>query len=176
MKRVALLTVLACALFAAPVNRGLISTVEVAMNKRVEALFPGEQFLLLGHTHGVYLDGYGCVFTTRINLAEGPGLNPFRQQLPESERAKLHKKKLERLPVLRTAMREMLVSAAAVMDPVPVSENLVLSVSLLHLPHEDTAGLPSQIVMQAQRRALLGFAVNKGDKASLESSIQVREY
>lgn len=176
MKRVALLTVLACALFAAPVNRGLIATVEVAMNKRVEALFPGEQFLLLGHTHGVYLDGYGCVFTTRINLAEGPGLNPFRQQLPESERAKLRKKKLDRLPVLRTAMREMLVSAAAVMDPVPASENLVLSVSLLHLPHEDVSGLPSQIVMQAPRRALLGFVLAKADKAALESAIQVREY
>ena len=32
MRRVALLTVLACALFAAPVNRGLIASVEVSMN------------------------------------------------------------------------------------------------------------------------------------------------
>jgi hypothetical protein len=176
MKRAILLTILACTLLAAPVNRGLIATVEVAMNKRVEALFPGEQFLLLGHTHGVYLEGYGCVFTTRINLAEGPGLNPFRQQLPESERAALRKKKLERLPALRTAMREMLVSAAGVMDPVPVTENLVLSVSLLHLPHEDVTGLPSQIVMQAQRRTLLGFVVGKADKSAMESAIQAREY
>jgi len=176
VKRSLLLTVLACALFAAPVNRGLIAAVEVAMNKRVEALFPGEQYLLLGHTHGVYLDGVGCVFTTRINLAEGPGLSPFRPSLPETERAALRKKKLERLPVLRTAMREMLVGAAIVMDPIPPAERLILSVSLLNMPHENVAGLPTQIVMQADRRTLLGFLTPKGDKVALEAAIQVREY
>ncbi|MSV33082.1 MAG: hypothetical protein EXQ57_11245 [Bryobacterales bacterium] len=176
MKWTSVLVVLACALFAAPVNRGLIAAVEVSMNKRVEALFPGEQYLLLGHTHGVYLDGVGCVFTTRINLAEGPGLSPFRQQLPESERAALRKKKVERLPVLRTAMRDMLVSAAIVMDPVPSSERMVLSISLLNYPHEDVSGLPTQIVMQAERRTLLGFLTPKSDKAALEAAIQTREY
>lgn len=176
MKRLPLLAFLACALFAAPVNHSLIAAVEVSMNKRVEALFPGEQYLLLGHTHGVYLDGYGCVFTTRINLAEGPGLSPFRQSLPESARTALHKKKMERLPVLRTAMREMLISAAGVMDPLPASEKLVLSVSLLHMPHEDTTGLPTQIVMQADRHTLLGFLTATSNKAALESAIQVREY
>lgn len=176
MKWTSVLAVLACALFAAPVNRGLIAAVEVSMNKRVEALFPGEQYLLLGHTHGVYLDGVGCVFTTRINLAEGPGLSPFRQQLPESERAALRKKKLERLPVLKTAMRDMLVSAAIVMDPVAPSERMVLSISLLNYPHEDVSGLPTQIVMQAERRTLLGFLTPKSDKAALEAAIQTREY
>ena len=176
MRRGFLLTVLACALFAAPVNRSLISAVEVSMNKRVEALVPGEQFLLLGHTHGVYLDGFGCVFTTRVNLAEGPGLSPFRPKLPESERAALRKKKLERLPLLRTAMREMLVSAAVVMDPVPPTERIVLSISLLHMPHEDATGLPTQIVMQAERRTLLGFLAAKSDPAALAAAVQVREY
>ena len=176
MRRVLLLSVLACALFAAPVNRSLIAAVEISMNKRVEALVPGEQFLLLGHTHGVYLDGFGCVFTTRVNLAEGPGLSPFRPKLPESERAALRNKKLERLPLLRTAMREMLVSAAVVMDPVPPTERMVLSVSLLHMPHEDVTGLPTQIVMQASRRTLMGFLDGKSDPATLAAAVQVREY
>lgn len=176
MRRILLLSFLACALFAAPVNRGLVAAVEVSMNKRIEALFPGERYLLLGHTHGVYLEGYGCVFTTRVNLAEGPGLTPFRQSLPEAERQKLHKLKLERLPVLRTAMREMLVNAAGVMDPVPANERLVLSVSLLHMPHEDVSGLPTQIVMAAERRTLLGFLTAGADRVALQSAIQVREY
>ncbi|MBI2687905.1 MAG: hypothetical protein HYX27_16475 [Acidobacteria bacterium] len=176
MRRVLLLTFLACTLLAAPVNRGLIAAVEVSMNKRIEALFPGEQYLLLGHTHGVYLDGYGGVFTMRLNLAEGPGPSPFLLQLPPSARAALHKKKLERLPALRTAMREMLVNAAGVMDPVPQNEKLALSVSLLYAPHEDTTGLPSQIVMQAQRRTLLGFLSANTDKTALASAIQVQEF
>ena len=76
----------------------------------------------------------------------------------------------------RTLYVVLVVSAAAVMDPVPASENLVLSVSLLHLPHEDVSGLPAQIVMQAPRRTLLGFAVAKADKTALEAAVQVREY
>lgn len=176
MRRIFLLMLVACTLLAAQVSRSLVGAVEIAMNKRVEALFPGEQYLLLGHTHGVYLDGFGCVFTTRVNLAEGPGLSPFRPQLPESERAALHKKKLERLPALRLAMREMLVNAALVMDPVPPSEKLVLSVSLLNMPHEDVSGLPAQIVMQAERRVLVDFMNAKADKTALQAAIQVREY
>ena len=176
MRRVLLLTVLACALFAAPVNRSLIGAVEVAMNKRIEALFPGEQFVLLGHTHGVYLEGFGCVFTTRVNLAEGPAPSPFLQQLPPAAKAALNKKKVERLPALRSAMREMLVSSAIVMDPVPATERMVLSVSLLNMPHENVTGLPAQIVMQADRRTLMGFLTPKSDKAALEAAIQVREY
>ena len=146
------------------------------MNKRIESLFPGERFLLLGHTQGVYLDGFGCVFAVRVNLAEGPGPNPFRQELPEPARAALHKTKLERLPVLRTAMRSMLVNAAAMMDPVPANEKLVLSISLFAMPHEDTRGLPSQIVMQATRSALLPFAARGAATAGLESAVQVQEY
>jgi len=176
MRRVLLLTLLACTLFAAPVNRSLIGAVEIAMNKRVEAMFPGEQFLLLGHTHGVYLEGYGCVFTTRINLAEGPAPGPFMQQVPPAQKLALNKKKVERLPVLRTAMRDMLVSAAIVMDPVPPTERMVLSVSLLNMPHENVTGLPSQIVMQADRATLLSFLTAKSDKSALEAAIQVREY
>jgi hypothetical protein len=176
MRRILLLTFLACALFAAPVNRGLIAAVEVSMNKRVEALVPGEQFLLLGHTHGVYLEGFGCVFTTRVNLAEGPAPGPFLKTLPEPVKAALHKRKMERVPLLKTAMREMLIGAAGVMDPVPSSEKLVLSVSLAYWPHEDTSGLPTQIVMQAQRKTLMGFLMSNTDKAALEAAIQVREY
>ena len=80
------------------------------------------------------------------------------------------------LPVLRSAMREMLVSAAGVMDPVPANEKLVLSVSLLNLPHEDTAGIPSQIVMQAQRKTLLGYLSSGSDRAALAAAIQVQEF
>ena len=176
MMRVILFGFLACALFGAPVNRGLIAAVEVSMNKRMEALVPGEQFLLLGHTHGVYLEGFGCVFTTRVNLAEGPAPGPFLKTLPEPVRAALRKKKIERLPLLKSAMRDMLVSASVVMDPVPASERMVLSVSLAYWPHEDSSGLPTQIVMQAPRKTLMGFLMSGADKVALEQQIQVREY
>jgi hypothetical protein len=70
----------------------------------------------------------------------------------------------------------MLVSASVVMDPVPVSERMVLSVSLAYWPHEDSSGLPTQIVMQAPRKTLMGFLMSGADKSALEQQIQVREY
>ncbi len=175
MKSLFVTALLACTLFAAPVNRGLLNTVETSMNKRIRALNPTEEFLLLGLTHGVYLEGYGCVFTATVNLAEGPGISPFRQQVPEPERAALRKKKLERLPALRDAMREMLVNAAGVMDPVPTEEKLVMAVKLFHHPHEDSTGLPAQIVMQAPRRTLLSFQTQSRDKSAMLVGILSKE-
>lgn len=154
MRRALGLAFLACAVFAAPVNRGLVQTVERSIDKSFERLYPGEPYLLLSYTQGVYLEGFGCVFTARLNLAEGPGINPFRRELPPEVRAALRQKKLDRLPGLRDAMKEMLRNAAATMDPLPAGERIVLAVSLFHTKDEDTAGLPTQILMQATKGAL----------------------
>ena len=58
----------------------------------------------------------------------------------------------------------------------PASERMVLSVSLAYWPHEDSSGLPTQIVMQAPRKTLMGFLMSGADKSALEQQIQVREY
>jgi len=172
MKTLAL--VFAAALFAAPVNRAIIGNVEASMNKRIQSLWPGEAYLLLGHAHGVYLDGYGCVFTARVNLAEGPGISPFRQQISEADKAALRKRKLERLPVLKTAMQEMMISAAGAMDPLPAKEKIVLSVQLFHMPDEHTKDLPAQIVMEAPREALQAGLT--GQKLKAMAAIAVKEF
>jgi len=166
--------VFAAALFAAPVNRAVIGTVEASMNKRIESLWPGEPYLLLGLAHGVYLDGYGCVFTARVNLAEGPGRSPFRQQVSEAEMSALRKRKLERLPVMKTAMQEMMIAAAGAMDPLPAKEKIVLSVHFFHMPDENTKDLPSQIVMEAPREALQAGLT--GQKLKAMAAIAVKEF
>lgn len=169
-----LILLIASTLFAAPVNRVLVASVELAMNKRIEALWPGEPYLLLGHTHGVYLEGYGCVFTSRVNLAEGPGVSPFRPQIADADKAALRKKKLERLPALRGAMHDMMIGAAGVMDPLPAQEKIVLSVLLFHMPHEDTRELPTQIVMESTRQNLQQALTGKREQAI--AGIQVKQF
>ena len=166
--------VFAAALFAAPVNRAIISNVEASMNKRIQSLWPGESYLLLGHAHGVYLDGYGCVFTARVNLAEGPGISPFRPQISEADKAALRKRKLERLPLMKTAMQEMMIAAAGAMDPLPAKEKIVLSVHFFSLPDEHTKDLPSQIVMEAPREALQTGLT--GQKLKAMAAIAVKEF
>jgi len=115
----------------------------------------GNPFTLLGSTRGLYLEGYGAVFTAEMNLVPGLSLSPFRQTISPEEIARVRARKLEQLPVLRKTMQAMLLSAAASLDDVPKDERIVLGVIMLYLPAEDSAGMPSKIVMQGLRGKLL---------------------
>ena len=151
---------------ASLVDRVAVGVVEKACDKRLETLFD-DPYLVLGLTRGMYLENYGVVLTAELTLVNAPPITPFRQQVSEAERVALRKKKLERLPVLRQAMREMLVSFAKGMERLPVTEQVVLGVTLLNRGFEDTTGLPAQIVMQGDRKALL---------AGQTGAIKVREF
>ena len=117
---------------------------------------------LLGGTRGLYLDGYGVVFTTEISLIFTPSINPFHQQVTPQEAANVHKRKLAHLPLLKQAMEQMMLASASGLDSLPVNQQIVLAVRLLYLPWEDTTGLPAQILMRADRGALLNKAAVDG--------------
>lgn len=164
MKRLLAIALLLAAL-APALDRGALVITERACNKRLETLFD-DPFMLLGMTRGVYLENYGAVLTAEITLGTVPGISPFRQEIPAAEKAALRKKKLDRLPILRQAMKEMLVASAKTLDKLAPNEQLVLAIALLNRPFEDTNGLPGQIIMQADRKSLL---------AGQTSAIRVRE-
>ncbi len=176
MIRFAAALALCTLLHAASVSRGTITAVEDSLNRRLKSLVPGEPYLVLGEAHGVYLDSYGAVFTASVNLVEGPNVSPFRQAISAKERADLRQRKLDRLVKLRGVMREALVVSAGMLDTVPVSEQIVVSVTLPRYHWEDTAGLPSQVVMQASRLALVNLQVNPPkDESAFVSVIRTRE-
>ncbi len=166
-----------CALLqAASVSRTTIAGAEESLNRRLKALVPGEPYLVLGEAHGVYLDNFGAVFTASVNLVEGPNVSPFRQAISPKERADLRQRKLDRLPKLRDVMREALIVSAGMLDTVPINEQIVVSVTLPRYHWEDAAGVPSQIVMQASRLALVNLQVNPPkDAATLNAAIRTRE-
>jgi hypothetical protein len=125
---------------------------------------PNDPLDLLGTTRGLYLDGYGAVFTTEVSLIVTPQTNPFRQQITKEEAARVHQRKLARLPVLKQAMAEMMRNSAMTLAQIPDNQQVVLAVRLLYLPWEDTTGLPAQIVMSATRRGVLNGAVQTEDQ------------
>ena len=143
----------------AVVPRASMKAVETAIDQRLERAYPEDAFILLGNARGVYLDGYGAVFTAEVNLVNSPGLSPFHQKFTPEELARTHSKKVERVVKLKDLMKTMLVSAAAELRSVPMNEQIVLGVSLFNYHWETTAGLPSQIVMQATRQQLLSSDV-----------------
>jgi hypothetical protein len=110
---------------------------------------------LLGTTRGIYLDGYGAVFTSELSLIITPDINPFRPTITDKLKTQVHQEKVARVPLLKEAMKEMLRAAAMTLIQVPEDQQIVLAVRLDYLKWEDTMGLPGLIVMKADRKAAL---------------------
>jgi hypothetical protein len=153
-----------------------IRAMEQSFDKRVLTASTESPFDLLGTTRGVYLAGYGAVFTAEVNLMVTTNITPFLQKIPKDYVVKVHTQKLQRVPLLKQTMRESMLAMAASLDGVPANENIVLGVSLVYFTKwEDTTGLPSQIIMQAERQKLLDVQLGRASRSSLDSSIHVQE-
>ena len=112
---------------------------------------------LLGNTRGVYLEGYGAVFTTELSVVATQGPSPFLTTIPKELIARVHQRKVERLPALRKAMKEMIRVAGLTLVQVPENQQIVMVVRLDYRKWEDTGGLPGQILMRTDRKsAMLG--------------------
>ena len=153
----------------ARITRAALSAIERTFDGRIARANAPDSFDLLGNTRGVYLDGYGAVFSTELNLIVSPNLSPFHQSFTPIEKTRIHDRKLRQLPVLKEQMRGMLIASAASLENLPPGEQVVLAVSLFHYSWEDYSGLPSQIVMQAERQKLLS-------NATRESAIRAVEF
>jgi hypothetical protein len=163
----------AFAIYAAEprVSRSAIAVAEKTFDGRVIALW-NDQLALLGPTRGVYIDGFGVVLSTEVQLAQPPtslmNPTPTKQQLVD-----MHKRKLERLPQLKDSIRTALIEAAAKFTGLPATEEIVFGVIISRFPGEDTAGIPLQIVMRASKQRLLEARNAAGSGAD---QIEVAEY
>ena len=156
------------------VSRVSVRAMEDSIDDKVARLQIDDPFQMVGGTRGMYINGYGVVFTSEMDLVANNLVSPFRPQVTKEDLTKLKHKKQQRIVMLRQIMRSMLMSTAASLDGVPVNEQVVLGITLHYYPWEDSAGLPRQIVMLAPRKLLLEAV--KGDPAILETGLQVQEY
>jgi hypothetical protein len=156
-------------------SRTELAAVEKSMDTRFKRLSLESPIDLLGLTRGVYLNGYGAVFTAEVNLLAAPGISPFRPSVSKEEVAQVKGIKTRRLPEFRALMQQLLLDSAGMMDRLPQDEQVVLAVTLLYQSWEDRAGLPATIHMQARRRALLDIATNRVPRSALATAIQTRE-
>jgi hypothetical protein len=177
MIRIISVAILAAALLPAapPAGPASLQSAVMKLEKSIDARFtkltPEEPFDLLGATRGVYIEGYGVVFTTELSLITTPSVTPFRPVISKEEVIQLHRAKLRRLPLLRQIMREALVFTASSLEGMPPNEQVTVAVRIFYYSWEDKTGLPSQIIMQAPRSSLAGKAAD----ARLEASIRVQE-
>jgi len=172
MKRLAIVFLAlatAAALWAAPsVRRGALASFENAFATKLEN--SGIEILAL--PRGVYLEGYGAVFSTDVMLTFTPTINPFRLTIDKDVIAAIYHKKLTQMPVLRAKMQEILVDSGSALNTVPTQEQVVLVVTLGNEKWETTGSLPSQIYMQAQRAKLIQAKLGK---VKPETIVKVQE-
>ena len=119
---------------------------------------------LLGDTRGVQLDDYGVVFTTEVSLVRTPGIMPGRPKIPPEMAARVRTVKVERLPLLKAAMMEMMGNMARTFSMIPASNQVVVVVRLWYAPWEDTTGMPAQVVMRATRAAATAARVETEER------------
>lgn len=179
MKRALVLAAVLAALPAfgrTPVDRETLAALEKRFDRRIESYSIDDPFYLLGTTRGVYLAGYGAVFTAELNLVAAAVVTPFRPAFTREQIAALRQKKLARLVELKRMMRDMLVESAVNLKGVPEAEWVAVGVTLFYYAWEDKTGLPSQILMQGRRRALADFAAGRIDEAALEAQLRLEEW
>ena len=123
---------------------------------------------LLGLTRGIYLNDYGAVFTAEVSLVVTPSVMPMRPQISDDLKKQVHQRKVDHLPLLQKAMREMVRDTAMTfgaagerINVLPPGTQVVLAVRLLYLPWENTVGLPGQIIMKADLKGALAGKIQE---------------
>lgn len=182
------LPVICALLWAAPAQtavdgralRGGLKSAEQLIDDRIQQTTGRTPFVLLGRTRGGYLSGYGAVFTIEVNLVPVANVSPFRPAYSPQEIQKLNREKREKLGSLKATLRQLLVDQAAQLSQVPATEKVAIVVTLFNYHWEDTSGLPSQVVMQATRQALLDLHARRagpgGAAEAQERAIETKEF
>src|SRR3984957_20742643 len=137
------------------VNRGMVEGMERSLDNKITGLWPQDPAEGLGASQGAYVQGYGAIFLSEVNLAPAAGISPFHPTVSADEVRRTHEKKVQRMATIRSAMRALLVDSARSLDSGPSDEQVTLGLSLFYWKWENRDGLPAQIVMHAPRKALL---------------------
>ena len=126
------------------VPRNTLAAAEKSLDNRFTKLWSDNPFVVLGPTRGVYLEGYGAVFTAEVNLVAGPAIGIMMPPMTKQDIAQHKQKKIARIPELKKALAKALADTAASPDmaAVPPDEQIVLVAFLSHFPWEDLNGLP----------------------------------
>ena len=174
MKSFVLPLILVSAAYAAAgeaprVDRTQMEKVEKSLDATLSRFTTDNSHTLIGLTRGVYLEGVGAVLTAEVILVNAP-VNIMHPLPTKEEIVMMHKKKLERVPILKKILKDALASAAATLDTIPPDEQVVIAVVIPRFTFEDSSGLPVQVTVQAPKRKLLD-----ANGAALDALIRVTE-
>src|SRR5580698_3440547 len=159
MKKISIYLLLAvpfctAAIYAARVSANILKVVELSLDDRVKSLWPDNPFPIVRPTRGLYLDGYGAVFTVDVSPVMST-TSMMHPTVTKDEVVRAHKVRGERIAELKKAMPLAVADAAATLDPVPADEQVTLVVYLAYHEWEDVSGMPGQMTFRGKKKALI---------------------
>ena len=92
------------------VDRTQMEKVEKNLDATLLRFTPDNSHTLIGLTRGVYLEGVGAVLTAEVIVVNAP-VNIMHPLPTKEEIVQMHKKKLERVPLLKKVLKDALVGA-----------------------------------------------------------------
>ncbi len=124
-------------------------------------------------THGVYVEGYGAVFITDVNLVALPPLFGFGK-INNVDLARIHESKVKRLPEVRKLMGQIVLAASGTLAHLSPDESILLHFNFYSMATEDHTGLPKSISVQGRKRDLLDAVARKAPDDFVSSILKVR--
>jgi hypothetical protein len=138
-----------------PLSLDVVRNLERVFDAKLDSAQP-QPINLMGATRGLYLPGYGLVFTAELDLTLTPTAGGLlHREITPADVAAIHQRKLAQLPVLQRLMRDMIAASARQAGTMPDNERIVVAVRLWCQAFEDRTGLPSQILMTADRKSAM---------------------
>jgi hypothetical protein len=156
---------------AAPrISRPAMQAVERNFDQRFQRFNVDDPIEVLGPSRGIYVDKFGVILSAEVNLVV-TAITPFRPQITGEQLEKLRQKKLSRLADVRKMMRDSMVSTATSLKTLGPDEQVVVGLTFFHRSFELTQDLPSQIVMQAPKRALVDFEAGRVKEPAIQEQV-----
>ena len=155
-QRVSMRTPVAATVAPARISQGMLANLEKTFDGRMEAADSKDPFEIYGDgTRGLYVEGFGTVFTTEISLIVTPGIFPMSPAVTDEKKAQVHQRKFNHLQPLKDLMKDLMKVSALTLVPLPDDQKIVFAVRVRYQRWEDTTGLPAQIVMTADKKSVL---------------------
>jgi hypothetical protein len=129
----------------------------------------------LGDARGTYLAGYGTVFTFEMSLVNVTPITPFHVEITAQEIKSVHARKIKKLPVLKSAMQDLIVKAATSLTTQPPTEQITFEAFLDYFSFEDRTNLPRRLVMTVSRQKILDAVARHAPATEFATLIEERE-
>jgi hypothetical protein len=151
-----------------------LKAVEVTTNNTF-APDANDPWALLGDARGTYLPGYGAIFTFEMSLVNVTPITPFHLTITPQEVKSIHDRKIKKLVVLKAAMHDLMLKAAASLTSLPPTEQITFEAYLISFSFEDRTGLPRRLTMTVSRQKLLDAAAHHATPDELAALIEEQE-